>query len=59
MISLPCLQLPTHPHHPPHPPPTGPLHIDSIRDITGAEKTNWKTSSIQVASAISYEMIVI
>ena len=33
--------------------------IDSIHDITGAEKTIRKTSSIQVASRISYEMIAI
>ena len=45
---------PHRPNHPPHPPP-----IDSIRDITGAEKTIWKTSSIQVANRISYEMIAI
>ena len=38
---------------PAHPP------IDSIRDITGAEKIISKTSSSQVASRISYEMIAI
>ena len=31
----------------------------SIRDITGAEKNHLKTSSSQVASRISYEMIAI
>ena len=46
--ALPRLRLPT------HPPP-----IDSISDTTGAEKTIWKTSSSQVASRISYEMIAI
>ena len=51
MVALPCLRLTTHPPTPPPPP------IDSIRDITGAEKTIWKTSSIQVASRISYERI--
>ena len=30
---------PNHPHHPPNPPPTHPPLIDSIRDITGTEKT--------------------
>ena len=46
MGALPRLRLPTCPHRPPHPPPTGPPHppptrpppIESIRDITGAEK---------------------
>ena len=33
---------PTRPHHPPHPPPTRPPPIDSIRDITGAEKNHLK-----------------
>ena len=42
---------------PPHPPPARPPPIDSIRDITGTEKTVWKTSSIQVASRISYKVI--
>ena len=37
-----------------HPPP-----IDSIRDITGTEKTIQKTSSIQVACRNSYEMMAI
>ena len=41
-------------HPTPLPPP-----IDSIRDITGAEKIISKTSSSQVASRISYEMIAI
>ena len=36
--SLPRLRLPTRPHHSPHPPPTHPPPIESIRDITGAEK---------------------
>ena len=35
MGALPRLRLPTRPHRPPHPPPTP---IESIRDITGAEK---------------------
>ena len=39
MGALPCLQLPTRPHRPPHPPPTHPPPIESIRDITGTEKT--------------------
>ena len=43
----------------PHPPPTRPPPIDSIRDITGTEKTIQKTSSIQVACRNSYEMIAI
>ena len=43
---------------PPAPTPTPPP-IDSIRDITGAEKIISKTSSSQVASRISYEMIAI
>ena len=42
--------------HPPPPPPRPPP-IDSIRDITGTEKTIQKTSSIQVACRNSYEMI--
>ena len=41
MVALPRLQLPTCPHHPPYLPPTGPPPIDSIRDITGAEKTSY------------------
>ena len=49
MGALPRLWLPTHPHHPPHPPPTCPPPIESIRDITGAEKSYQETSSIQVA----------
>ena len=63
MVALTRLRLPTRPHHPPPPPAslpsTRPLPIDSIRDTTGAEKTIRKTSSIQVASRISYEMIAI
>ena len=39
--------------------PTCPPPIDSICDITGAEKNYLKTNSIQVASRISYEMIAI
>ena len=39
----------------PHPPPP----IESIRDITGTEKTASKTSSFKIASRISYEMIAI
>ena len=38
MGALPRLQLPTRPHRPPHPLPTRPPPIESIRDITGAEK---------------------
>ena len=53
MIALPHLWLPTRPHHPPHSPPARPPPVDSIRDITGAEKTISKTSSIQVASRIT------
>ena len=34
-----CFTQPSAPHHPPHPPPTRPAPIDSIRDITGPEKT--------------------
>ena len=40
--------------HPTHPPP-----IESIRDITGAEKSHQKTSSIQVACWNSYKMLAI
>ena len=54
MGALPRLRLPTRPHHPPRPPP-----IESIRDITGFEKTVSKTSRIQIASRVSYEMIAI
>ena len=44
--------------HPPTPLPSHPLTpIDSIRDITGTEKTIQKTNSIQVACRHSYEMI--
>ena len=39
---------PTYPHLPPHPPPACTSPIDSICDITGAEQTIQKTSSIQV-----------
>ena len=45
MGALPRLRLPTRPH----PPSTHPPPIESIRDITGAEKNHQKTSSIQVA----------
>ena len=64
MGALPRLQLPTHPPPPPtqppptrptHPPPTCPPPLESIRDITGAEKT----SSIQVACRNSYKMLAI
>ena len=57
MGALPRLRLPTRPHRPPHPPPTRPPPIESIRDITGTEKTASKTSSFKIASRISYEMI--
>ena len=59
MGALPHLQLPTRPHHPPQPPPTHPPSIESIRDITGAEKNHLKTSSIQVACRNSYKMLAI
>ena len=61
MGALPCLRLPTRPHRPPSPPPTHPPPptrpppIESIRDITGAEKNHQKTSSIQVACRNSYK----
>ena len=48
MGALTRLWLPT--HQPP---------IDSIRDITGAEKINQKTSSTKVACRNNYEMIAI
>ena len=41
------------------PPPTPPTPIESIRDITGAEKNNQKTSSIQVAYRNSYKMLAV
>ena len=41
------------------PPPTRPPSIESIRDITGAEKKHQKTSSIQVACRNSYKMLAI
>ena len=56
MGALTHLRLPSSPHRPPHPLPPP---IDSIRDITGTEKTIQKTSSIQVACGNSYEMIAI
>ena len=40
-------------------PPTRPPPIESIRDITGAEKNHRKTSSIQVACRNSYKMLAI
>ena len=46
-----CFTPPSAPHLPTPPP------IDSICDITWAKKTIWKTSSIQVASRISDEII--
>ena len=49
MGALPRLRPPTRPHHPTHPPPTRSPPMESIRDITGAEKNHLKTSSIQVA----------
>ena len=55
MVALARLRLPTLPRLP----PTRPPPIDSIRDITGTEKTIQKTSSIQVACRNSYEMIAI
>ena len=48
---------PSAPHSPP--PATCPPPIESIRDITGAEKNGQKTSSIQVACRNSYEMLAI
>ena len=51
MGALPRLRLPTRPHHSPP--------IESIRDITGAEKNYQKTSSIQVACRNSYKMLAI
>ena len=56
MVALARLRLPTFPRLPPTPLPPP---IDSIRDITGTEKTIQKTSSIQVACRNSYEMIAI
>ena len=53
MGALPRLGLPTPlPSHPPTP-------IESIRDITGAEKNHQETSSIQVACRNSYRMLAI
>ena len=57
MGALPRLRLPPAPTtHPTrlHPPPTRPPPIESIRDITGTER---KTSRIQIASRVSYEMV--
>ena len=59
MGALPRLRLPIRPHHPPYPPPTRPPPIESIRDVTGAEKNHQKTSSIQVACRNSYKMLAI
>ena len=41
------------PPAPTPPPPTHPPPIESIRDITGTEKTVWKTSRIQIASRVT------
>ena len=46
--------LPAPTAHPTRPPP-----IESIRDITGAEKKPSKTSSIQVACWNNYKMLAI
>ena len=52
-----CFAPPSAPHRPPHPLlPTHPP-IESICDITGAEKNHQKTSSIQVACRNSYKML--
>ena len=59
MGALPHLRLPTRPHSPPHPPPTHSPPIESICDITGAEKNYQKTSSIQVVCRNSYKMLAI
>ena len=59
MGALPRLRLPTHSRRPPHPLPTHPSPIESIRDITGAEKNYQKTNSIQVACRNSYKMLAI
>ena len=59
MGALPRLRLHTRPHRPPHPPPTRQPPIESIRDITGAEKNHQKTSSIQVVCRNSYKMLAI
>ena len=49
-----CFAPPSAPHPPP---PSTP--IESIHDITGAEKSHQKTSSIQVACWNSYKMLAI
>ena len=62
MGALHHLRLPTHPNlsptHP-NPSPTYPTSIESIRDITGAEKTIKKPARIQVACINSYKMLAI
>ena len=47
-----CFTLHSAPHLPPPPTP-----IESIRDITGAEKNHQKTSTIQVACRNSYKLL--
>ena len=57
-----CFTPPSAPHLPPPPTPPSPTRpppIESIRDITGAEKNHQKTSSIQVACRNSYKMLAI
>ena len=51
-----CFTPPLAPHPPPLPTPPP---IESIRDITGAEKNYQKTSSIQVACGNSYKILAI
>ena len=51
-----CFTLPLAPHPPP---PLTPPFIESIRDITGAEKSYQKTNSIQVPCWNSYKMLAI
>ena len=53
-----CFTPPSAPHPTPLP-PTHPHPIESICDITGAEKKPSKTSSIQVACRNSYKMLAI
>ena len=55
MGALHHLRLPTHPN----PSPTHPSPIESICDITGAEKTIKKPARIQVACRNSYKMLAI
>ena len=47
MGALTCLWLPIRPYLPPQPPPASPNAIDSIRDITGAEKTIQKAAAFK------------